>query len=41
LEAENLTLISELEGKVGELYGLETRTIGILDKIDEVSVYIA
>ncbi|KAJ7836952.1 hypothetical protein B0H13DRAFT_186599 [Mycena leptocephala] len=35
LEAENLTLISELEGKVGELYGLETRTIGILDKIDE------
>ncbi|KAJ7606123.1 hypothetical protein DFH06DRAFT_1019497 [Mycena polygramma] len=35
LEAENLTLIADLERKVGDMDDIETRTIRILDKIDE------
>ncbi|KAJ6581456.1 hypothetical protein B0H19DRAFT_1251675 [Mycena capillaripes] len=35
LEAENLALISELEGKVNEIDGYETRTSRILDEIDK------
>ncbi|KAJ7334099.1 hypothetical protein DFH08DRAFT_298474 [Mycena albidolilacea] len=35
LEAENLALVSDLEGKLGEINGLRTRSIRILDQFDE------